>query len=153
MPSTNASPTENAARKEVMQSTHRFHLPDVGEGLTEAEIARWCVEVGDAVAVDEPLVEIETVKATVELPSPRAGVIVEIHAAVGEVLPVGALLVSISGDTRPDEEDASTAPPQFQPLVGYGPRTNTPRSEEHTSELQSRENLVCRLLLEKKNKK
>ncbi|MBT5183105.1 MAG: 2-oxo acid dehydrogenase subunit E2, partial [Actinobacteria bacterium] len=56
-----------------------FHLPDAGEGLTEAEIVRWLVEPGDSVSVNQMVVEIETAKATVELPIPWAGVVSEIH--------------------------------------------------------------------------
>lgn len=75
-----------------------FRLPDVGEGLTEAEIVTWKVRVGDEVAVDQPLVEIETAKSLVELPSPWEGTVLELLAQEGETLEVGAGLVSI-GDS------------------------------------------------------
>ena len=68
-----------------------FLLPDVGEGLTEAEIVTWKVNVGDVVVLNQPLVDIETAKATVELPSPYAGTVVALHGNVGDVLEVLAL--------------------------------------------------------------
>lgn len=74
---------------------YEFKLPDLGEGLTEAEIARWLVAEGDEVAEDEPLVEVQTDKTTVEIPSPRAGTVLKILVADGEVAPVGAVLVVI----------------------------------------------------------
>ena len=67
-----------------------FRLPDVGEGLTEAEIVTWKVRVGDQVSVDQPLVEIETAKSLVELPSPFAGVITALHGTAGDTIDVGA---------------------------------------------------------------
>ena len=77
-----------------------FRLPDLGEGLTEGEIARWLVAEGDEIAEDAPLVEIQTDKATVEIPSPYAGTVLRILVAEGDVAPVGAPLVLV-GD--PDE--------------------------------------------------
>ncbi|HEV2427409.1 MAG TPA: biotin/lipoyl-containing protein, partial [Acidimicrobiales bacterium] len=62
-----------------------FDLPDVGEGLTEAEIVEWKVAVGDAVTLNQPIVDIETAKATVELPSPFAGVVKALHGGPGDV--------------------------------------------------------------------
>jgi pyruvate dehydrogenase E2 component (dihydrolipoamide acetyltransferase) len=74
---------------------YEFKLPDLGEGLTEGEIARWLVSEGQQVAEDEPLVEIQTDKTTVEIPSPAAGTVLRILVAEGEVAPVGAVLVVI----------------------------------------------------------
>jgi pyruvate dehydrogenase E2 component (dihydrolipoamide acetyltransferase) len=71
-----------------------FLLPDVGEGLTEAEIVTWKVKVGDVVTLNQPLVDIETAKATVELPSPYAGTIVTLHGNVGDVLEVHTPLIT-----------------------------------------------------------
>ena len=71
-------------------------LPDIGEGVAEGEIVRWLVQRGDAVREDQPLVEVMTDKATVEIPSPRAGVIAAIAAAEGQVVPVGSVIVSIA---------------------------------------------------------
>ncbi len=75
-----------------------FKLPDLGEGLTEGEVARWLVAEGQEIGEDDPLVEIQTDKATVEIPSPAAGVVSRIHVGEGEVVPVGTVLVSIGGD-------------------------------------------------------
>lgn len=97
---------------------NEFRLPDIGEGLTEAEIVRWVVAVGDTVAVDETVVEVETDKAVVEIPAPFAGVVLHHGASEGEIVEVGDVLVVIgepgerwdSGDTvdevapDPDEE-------------------------------------------------
>jgi pyruvate dehydrogenase E2 component (dihydrolipoyllysine-residue acetyltransferase) len=80
---------------------YEFKLPDLGEGLTEGEIARWLVEEGQEVAEDDPLVEIQTDKTTVEIPSPAAGKVARILVREGEVVPVGTVLVVI-GDL-PDE--------------------------------------------------
>jgi pyruvate dehydrogenase E2 component (dihydrolipoamide acetyltransferase) len=77
---------------------YEFKLPDLGEGLTEGEIARWLVEEGQDVAEDEPLVEIATDKTTVEIPSPASGTVSQILVAEGEVVPVGTVLVVIGGD-------------------------------------------------------
>ena len=76
-------------------AAQQFRLPDLGEGLTEGEILRWLVDVGDAVRVNQPIVEVETAKAAVEVPSPLAGVVTDILAPAGAVVPVGAALVTI----------------------------------------------------------
>ncbi|HUZ82905.1 MAG TPA: dihydrolipoamide acetyltransferase family protein [Gaiellaceae bacterium] len=86
--------------------SYEFKLPDLGEGLTEGEVARWLVVQGDEIAEDQPLVEIQTDKTTVEIPSPAAGTVTSILVAEGEVVPVGTVLVVIGGDaaapsTRP----------------------------------------------------
>ena len=80
---------------------HSFKLPDLGEGLTEGEVARWLVAEGQELAEDDPLVEIQTDKATVEIPSPYAGTVLQILVPEGEVAPVGAVLVVIG---EPGEE-------------------------------------------------
>jgi pyruvate dehydrogenase E2 component (dihydrolipoamide acetyltransferase) len=80
---------------------YEFKLPDLGEGLTEGEIARWLVAEGDEVAEDQPLVEIATDKTTVEIPSPAGGKVAQILVGEGEVVPVGTLLVVIGGDAPP----------------------------------------------------
>jgi pyruvate/2-oxoglutarate dehydrogenase complex dihydrolipoamide acyltransferase (E2) component len=86
---------------------YEFKLPDLGEGLTEGEIARWLVEEGQEIAEDDPLVEIQTDKTTVEIPSPAAGKVARIMVGEGEVVPVGTVLVvigdgagSVVGDRR-----------------------------------------------------
>jgi pyruvate/2-oxoglutarate dehydrogenase complex dihydrolipoamide acyltransferase (E2) component len=81
---------------------YEFKLPDLGEGVREGEIARWLVQVGQEVAEDEPLVEIQTDKTTVEIPSPAAGRVGEILVAEGEIVPVGTPLVLIGeGEATP----------------------------------------------------
>jgi pyruvate dehydrogenase E2 component (dihydrolipoamide acetyltransferase) len=77
-----------------MSESGIFTLPDLGEGLTEAEIVAWHVGVGDRVVAGQPLVSVETDKAVVEIPAPESGVIAELHGAVGDRLPVGAPLVT-----------------------------------------------------------
>jgi 2-oxoisovalerate dehydrogenase E2 component (dihydrolipoyl transacylase) len=74
---------------------HEFRMPDAGEGLTEAEVLGWRVAVGDTVVVNQVLLEVETAKAAVELPSPYAGVVVEVLAAPGDVVPVGQPIIRI----------------------------------------------------------
>jgi pyruvate/2-oxoglutarate dehydrogenase complex dihydrolipoamide acyltransferase (E2) component len=94
---------------------YEFKLPDLGEGVREGEIARWLVEVGQEIAEDEPLVEIQTDKTTVEIPSPAAGQVAQILVEEGELVPVGTPLVLIGSDA------VTTAPPskkvQVTPLV------------------------------------
>ncbi|MDQ4039008.1 MAG: 2-oxo acid dehydrogenase subunit E2, partial [Actinomycetota bacterium] len=68
----------------------QFRLPDVGEGLTEGEILQWLVAVGDTVVVNQPIVEVETAKAAVELPCPYAGVVTELLHEPGSTVDVGA---------------------------------------------------------------
>jgi pyruvate/2-oxoglutarate dehydrogenase complex dihydrolipoamide acyltransferase (E2) component len=77
---------------------YEFKLPDLGEGVREGEIARWLVEVGQEVAEDDPLVEIQTDKTTVEIPSPAAGKVAQILVGEGELVPVGTPLVLIGSD-------------------------------------------------------
>lgn len=79
-----------------------FRLPDPGEGLVEAEIVEWKVAVGDVVAVNDVLLEIETAKSLVELPSPFAGVVQAILAPVGQVVPVGTPIIRIGADEPSD---------------------------------------------------
>lgn len=74
-----------------------FKLPDLGEGLQEAEIREWHVKEGDTVKVDQPLVSVETAKAVVEVPSPQAGRIVKLHGKSGDIMPVGKPLVEFEG--------------------------------------------------------
>jgi pyruvate/2-oxoglutarate dehydrogenase complex dihydrolipoamide acyltransferase (E2) component len=71
-----------------------FAMPDLGEGLEEGEIVEWLVSVGDTVALNQPIVEVETAKATVEIPSPFAGVVMSVHGDVGQAVPVGDVLVT-----------------------------------------------------------
>ncbi|MEV6305455.1 dihydrolipoamide acetyltransferase family protein [Actinoplanes sp. NPDC051861] len=102
-------------------STQVFTLPDLGEGLTEAEIVRWLVSDGDVIEIDQPVVEVETAKAVVEVPSPHAGRVAVRHAAEGVVLEVGSPLLTVApaspaAETYREEERAGSG----NVLVGYG---------------------------------
>ncbi|MET8687497.1 dihydrolipoamide acetyltransferase family protein [Streptomyces sp. NPDC004732] len=84
-----------------MAQVLEFKLPDLGEGLTEAEVVRWLVEVGDVVAVDQPVVEVETAKAMVEVPCPYGGVVTARFGEEGTELPVGAPLLTVAVGAEP----------------------------------------------------
>src|SRR5947209_9645205 len=117
-----------------------FKLPDVGEGLTEGEILQWLVAVGDTVTVNQPICEVETAKAAVELPSPYAGTVTELLHEAGTMVDVGQPIITIDvgGDDAPAEDAAAPAADADEPaagliggpapggrtsvLVGYGPR-------------------------------
>jgi 2-oxoisovalerate dehydrogenase E2 component (dihydrolipoyl transacylase) len=125
-----------------MGEVKQFKLPDLGEGLTEGDILKWTVAVGDTIQVNDTIAEVETVKAAVELPSPFAGVVTALHAAEGETVPVGTPIISV--DTGGEAVAASPAAEDLVPavpglpgegalpgeekqmtLVGYGPREDT----------------------------
>ncbi len=128
-----------------------FRLPDAGEGLTEADIVSWRVQPGDTVAVNDVIVDIETAKSVVELPSPYAGVVVELLVAEGQTVPVGTPMIRIQTEAGPQarsgagpeaaagadpdgdgrgngsrpsasEEPADSEGERTPMLVGYGPR-------------------------------
>ncbi len=131
-----------------MASLKQFKLPDVGEGLTEAEVVRWLVQVGDRVTQNQTIVEIETAKALVELPSPFAGVVTELLVGEGATVDVGTPIIIIDVAASAGSTAASSAPaasttdgngdeagavaaPSVTPartanLVGYGPRADSP---------------------------
>jgi 2-oxoisovalerate dehydrogenase E2 component (dihydrolipoyl transacylase) len=99
----------------------RFHLPDLGEGLQEAEIVRWHVAVGDRVAVDQPMVAMETAKAVVEVPAPFAGVIAALHGKPGDTIATGAALVDFEGGANNVATPAAPNPaPAAAPGVAQG---------------------------------
>jgi pyruvate dehydrogenase E2 component (dihydrolipoamide acetyltransferase) len=139
----------------------QFKLPDVGEGLTDGEILRWYVSPGDRVTVNQTIVEIETAKAAVELPCPYEGEVVELLAEVGEIIDVGAPIITIEtepGSTSAEPTPAAPAaaiPAPAAPatesvaagliggeapggrtavLVGYGPRTTTAKRRPRRGE-------------------
>ncbi|MFJ8755349.1 dihydrolipoamide acetyltransferase family protein [Streptomyces sp. NPDC102441] len=118
-----------------MAQVLEFKLPDLGEGLTEAEIVRWLVEIGDVVAVDQPVVEVETAKAMVEVPCPYGGVVTARFGEEGAELPVGAPLLTVAvgsvdgqgatGDPSADgarsvSGDGDGSGTSGNVLVGYG---------------------------------
>ena len=99
-----------------------FKLPDVGEGLTEAEIITWRVAVGDTVEVNDVLVEIETAKSLVELPSPFAGQVRELMVGEGDTVRVGESIIAIADEVATAPAAAEPVPERQAMLVGYGPR-------------------------------
>lgn len=107
-----------------------FMLPDLGEGLTEAEVSQWLVAVGDTVAVDQPVVEVETAKAAVEVPSPFAGTVLTLHGEPGETLAVGTPLITIAqeGEAAPD-----TSAPRDSAASASSPASPSDRPEVATS--------------------
>ncbi len=108
--------------------TRTFLLPDLGEGLEEAEVSRWLVAEGERVELNQPLAEVETAKATVEIPSPHAGVVARLHAAEGDLVRVGAPLVTF----EVEEAAGLPVPPpeaaQSQPEGPAGPTGPVPAS-------------------------
>jgi 2-oxoisovalerate dehydrogenase E2 component (dihydrolipoyl transacylase) len=140
-----------------MSRIKEFNLPDLGEGLTEGEILSWLVKVGDVIELNQPIVEVETAKAAVEIPAKWGGRIAAIHVEAGTTVEVGKPIVSI--DTQPDLGDLpepsaeSLAAVQVAPeegsvepgmiggpapggrtavLVGYGPKTTTAKRRPRT---------------------
>jgi 2-oxoisovalerate dehydrogenase E2 component (dihydrolipoyl transacylase) len=89
-----------------------FAMPDLGEGLEEGEIVSWLVAEGDEVALNQPIVEVETAKATVEIPSPFAGTIARLHAGAGDAVAVGAPLVTFDGVAGATEETIEPGGPE-----------------------------------------
>src|ERR1022692_4094386 len=106
-----------------MLTVRDFLMPDLGEGLTEGVINRWLVAEGDVVVVDQPVAEITTEKAVVEVPTPFAGRVATLHGAEGETITVGKPLISIEVAAAPNAEGASGSV-----LVGYGTSEVAPRS-------------------------
>ncbi|WP_413800391.1 2-oxo acid dehydrogenase subunit E2 [Streptomyces iranensis] len=109
-----------------MAVVREFTLPDLGEGLTGAEIVRWLVQVGDVVAVDQPVVEVETAKAMVDVPCPYGGVVTARYGEEGAEVPVGAPLITVavpegSGDgSGPPVTESAIDGASGNVLVGYG---------------------------------
>ncbi|MFI9754748.1 dihydrolipoamide acetyltransferase family protein [Streptomyces collinus] len=117
-----------------MTATLTFRMPDVGEGLVEAEILAWLVAVGDTVTDGQPVCEVETAKAAVELPIPYDGTVAEILSPPGTTVEVGAPIITVrpagtGRDAEPAAGPAAPVAPEPAPagavLVGYGPRTNS----------------------------
>lgn len=119
-----------------MSRIKQFKLPDLGEGLTEGEILKWLVQPGDQVRLNQPIVEVETAKAAVEVPSPYAGVVTQLLHGEGDTVDVGSVIISF--DTQPEEgELPAPAEGAVEPgliggpapggrtsvLVGYGPKS------------------------------
>src|SRR5882724_7545103 len=110
---------------------YEFRLPDIGEGVVEGEVVRWLVKEGDPLRMDQPMVEIMTDKATVEIPSPRAGKVGKRMFAEGQLCPVGKVLITIELEAGavggPTEAARSPAPPPSAALRDPTPSQPTPR--------------------------
>lgn len=102
-----------------MTTSSDFLLPDLGEGLTDAEIISWLVAVGDTVSIDQPVVEVETAKASVEVPVPFAGKVTAIFGEPGERIPVGSPLISVATGNEPAQAAVSSEY-SGNVLIGYG---------------------------------
>jgi pyruvate dehydrogenase E2 component (dihydrolipoamide acetyltransferase) len=126
--------------------TQDFRLPDLGEGLPEAELVQWLVSVGDTVALNQTIAEVETAKAVVELPSPHAGTVTALHAQPGDVIAVGSVLISFdtgapdAAPPAPSEAAASTPADAAAPAAEAGAEE---RQREQTAPAeQAQPNLV-----------
>ncbi|MFE4540442.1 dihydrolipoamide acetyltransferase family protein [Streptomyces scopuliridis] len=116
-----------------MAQVLEFKLPDLGEGLTEAEIVRWLVSVGDVVAVDQPVVEVETAKAMVEVPCPYGGVVTARYGEEGTELPVGAPLLTVAVGASAPADAPTAAHPAPEPAASPAPApspASAPASDE-----------------------
>ena len=103
-----------------------IRVPTLGESVTEATIAQWYKKPGDAVAIDEPLCELETDKVTIEVPAQSAGVLAEVTVAEGETVEVGALLGSIGEGTGKENAIENAAPPAADPVAEKAPAETAP---------------------------
>ena len=110
----------------------QFRLPDLGEGLTEGEIVTWLVAPGDTVTLNQPIVEVETAKAVVEVPSPYAGVVIALHADAGQTVDVGAPILTV--DIGSDVQSGPAA--REAVLVGYGVRAGVTRRRARRPEIE-----------------
>ncbi|WP_331710636.1 biotin/lipoyl-containing protein, partial [Sphingomonas sp. CCH13-B11] len=101
-----------------------FRLPDIGEGISEAEIVAWHIKIGDRVEEDQQLADMMTDKATVEMESPVAGIVVELAGEVGDQIPIGSTLVVIETDAEVEGEVAAETPSSVE---GRGLGEGTPQ--------------------------
>ncbi|MGB3697427.1 MAG: dihydrolipoamide acetyltransferase family protein [Gordonia sp. (in: high G+C Gram-positive bacteria)] len=100
-----------------MSAIASFALPDLGEGLTDAELVRWEVAVGDVIELNQVIAEVETAKASVELPSPYAGTVVRLHAAEGDTVDVGSPFIDVEVEAGASDEQ----PPESEPAAVQTP--------------------------------
>ncbi|MCB2076028.1 MAG: 2-oxo acid dehydrogenase subunit E2 [Novosphingobium sp.] len=107
---------------------YTFRLPDIGEGIAEAEIVAWHVNVGDTVEEDGPLADMMTDKATVEMESPVSGTVLEVAGGVGDVVPIGAPLVVLEVEGEGNEAEGAAPEPSFTPTLARGARETPPQS-------------------------
>ncbi|MFI6553537.1 dihydrolipoamide acetyltransferase family protein [Streptomyces griseus] len=108
-----------------MAQVLEFKLPDLGEGLTEAEIVRWLVEVGDVVAIDQPVVEVETAKAMVEVPCPYGGVVTARFGEEGTELPVGAPLLTVAVGAAEGSSGSAPSPSSASSSLSSSPSSGS----------------------------
>ncbi|CAM5360143.1 dihydrolipoamide acetyltransferase family protein [Leifsonia shinshuensis] len=105
-----------------------FALPDLGEGLADAELVRWLVAVGDTVTVDQPIAEVETAKSVVEVPSPYAGVVAACHGAEGETIMVGSPLLEVREEAEVEAAAPEVTAPEVAVPEAAAPRIGAPES-------------------------
>ncbi|MFI5415449.1 MAG: biotin/lipoyl-containing protein, partial [Candidatus Lutacidiplasmatales archaeon] len=96
---------------------YEFRLPDIGEGVAEGEVVKWFVKAGDTIREDAPLVSVLTDKANVEIPSPKSGTVVALHAKEGQKVKVGGLLVTIDVGGAGASAPAPSSSPETAPVV------------------------------------
>ncbi|MCH7229516.1 2-oxo acid dehydrogenase subunit E2 [Glycomyces sp. L485] len=111
-----------------------FNLPDLGEGLTEGEVAAWLVEPGGEVKLNQPFVEVETAKALVEVPSPYDGRLAEHHASAGDTVDVGSPLATFEVEGAEPEKPKKDADKRTPNLVGYGAKESAPKRRKRKRE-------------------
>ncbi|WP_431229536.1 dihydrolipoamide acetyltransferase family protein [Paenarthrobacter nicotinovorans] len=111
-----------------------FKLPDLGEGLTEAELVNWLVAVGDEIVVDQPIAEVETAKSMVEVPSPYAGTVAELHGEAGQTLDVGKPLISIARAGAGSGSPAAAAPAAVSSGIEASPAVDAAAETYRTEE-------------------
>src|SRR5580658_8740540 len=121
-PTASWMPSPGSSSTDRMLTVRDFLMPDLGEGLTEGEIKRWLVAEGDVVVVDQPVAEITTEKAVVEVPTPFAGRVAALHGAAGDSIAVGTPLISSEVAAAPSEGASGNV------LVGYGTSESAPRA-------------------------
>nr|BAX89995.1 pyruvate dehydrogenase complex, E1 beta and E2 units [Kibdelosporangium sp. AK-AA56] len=138
-----AARRQPAPRRALPAAELVFTVPDLGEGLAEAEVVEWRVAVGDRVAVDQVVAEVETAKSVVALPTPFTGTVARLHCGTGTVLPVGAPLLTVRADPEPSQNHPTDDPAGSAAsgsvggvvatsgpvLTGYGPRPADPPSD------------------------
>ncbi len=131
---------------------YEFKFPDIGEGITEGELLAWKVQKGDMVAEDQTLAEVETDKAVVELPSPRAGRVAQLHAAEGDMIQVGQVVVTIDEEAGapgaavpPTAEEPPPTPPAAAASVPPAPPTTPPAPPEEAAAVPYTGSVVGRL--------
>ena len=110
-----------------------FNLPDIGEGIAEAEIVAWHVKVGDAIEEDQPVADMMTDKATVEMESPVTGIVSKVAGEAGDVIPIGSMLIEITTEGDVEAEVGTEAPPKKSDVTTSKPKAAEPASDVTTS--------------------